>query len=209
MKYQLAAALLLLLSAASAAGQFSPAPSARRDPDVERVRDEQRRAMQLRKGGEEAERATDERAVKAAVKQLGDDFRRIQVIRNEVARSLVKGDALDYGRVSAQAAEVRRRALRMKAYLALGRDPKGREAPPPPQAPTFGREELKGALVRLCKTIDGFVANPRFTAPDVLDVGANALAGRDLEVIISLSEGVRESALRLSHEGASAKRPEH
>lgn len=206
MKYQLAAALLLL-SATNAAGQFSPAPSARRDPDVERVRDEQRRAMQLRKGGEAAERATDERAVKAAVKQLGDDFRRIQVIRNEVARALVKGEALDYGRVSAQAAEVRRRALRMKTYLALGRDPKGR-ASAQAEAPTFGPAELQGALVRLCKTIDGFVANPRFTAPDVLDVGANALAVRDLEVIISLSEGVRESALKLSHAGAAARRPE-
>ena len=210
MKCHLAAALLLL-SASSSVGQGGPSPAARRDPEMDRVRDEQRRAMQLRKVGEEDARAPDERAVKAAVKQLGEDFRRIQVIRNDVARSLVAASPLDYARVSEQAAEVHKRALRMKAYLALDRDPKSPKAgeAPPAEAPKFGETELKGALVRLCKTIDGFVANPRFTSPDVLNVAASALAGRDLEEIITLSEGVRESALKLSHAGASAKRPEH
>jgi hypothetical protein len=161
--------------------------------------------MQLRNGGAEAGRPPDERAVKAAVKQLDEDFRRIQVIRNEVARSLAAGGALDYGRVSGQAAELRKRALRMQAYLGLQRAPKGSEIFPDGEAGAPGEDELKGALVRLCKRIDSFVANPRFKSPEVLDVEANARARRDLWHIISLSEGVRESADRLGHADSSAK----
>jgi hypothetical protein len=161
--------------------------------------------MQLRKGGEEVAHPPDERAVKAAVKQLGEDFRRVQVIRNDVARALVAGAPLDFARVSGQVAEVHKRALRMEAYLALRREPKGSEIFPQGETRVSSEGELKGALVRLCKRIDSFVANPRFKSPDVLDVGANARARRDLWEIISLSEGVRESADRLRRSDSSAK----
>lgn len=202
----LAVALLALTASASAAArQMPPAPSARRNPELERIRDQQKREMQLRKGGEEVAHPPDERAVKAAVKQLGEDFRRIQVIRNDVARALVAGAPLDYAHVSGQVAEVHKRALRMQAYLALQREPKGSEIFPREETRAPGESELKGALVRLCKRIDSFVANPRFKSPEVLDVGANARARRDLWEIISLSEGVRASADRLRRADSSAK----
>jgi hypothetical protein len=198
------AALVLSAASAGAARQIAPAPSARRDPDMDRIRDQQKREMQLRKGGVEAERPPDERAVKAAVKQLGEDFRRLQVIRNDVARALVAGVPLDYGRVSEQAAEVRKRALRMQTYLAL-RDPKAEEKQQHAEAAAPGERELKEALVRLCKRIDSFVANPRFTSPDVVNVEGNERAGRDLREIISLSAAVREGAGRLGRTDTSAK----
>ncbi len=199
------AALLLSASAAAAARQYAPAPSARRLPDVERIRDQQQREMGLRRGGEEAAHPPDERAVKAAVKQLGEDFRRIQVIRNDVARVLVAGGALDYARVSEQAVEVRKRALRMQTYLGL-RDPKEEEKQQHDAATAApGEGELKQALVRLCKRIDSFVASPRFTSPGVVDVDGDAKAGRDLRDIISLSAAVREGASRLGRDGSTAK----
>jgi hypothetical protein len=198
-----AAALVLSAAAAVSARQFAPSPSSRRNADIERIQEQQKREMQLRKGGEEAGHPPDERAVKAAVKQLGEDFRRIQLIRNEVARSLAAGGALDYGRVSEQAAEVRRRALRMQTYLALRdeREEEGRQA----GAAALGEEELKRALVRLCKRIDSFVENPRFKSPDVVNVQGNERAGRDLREIISLSAAAREGAERAGHAGSSAK----
>ena len=218
MKYQLAvptwglparavAAVVLLLSAASAvaARQYAPAPSARRNTDIERIQDQQKRELNLRRGGEEAGRPPDERAVKAAVKQLGEDFRRIQVIRNDVARVLVAGDALDYAHVSEQAVEVRKRALRMQTYLGL-RDPKaeaGRQHDGTASPPDEG--QLKRALVLLCKRIDSFVANPRFKSPGVVDVEGDARAGRDLREIISLSDAVREGAERMVRADSSAR----
>lgn len=201
------AALLLSASAAVAARQFAPAPSARRNSDIERIREQQQREAQLRRNPEGVEHPPDERAVKAAVKQLGEDFRRIQVIRNDVARSLVRGGALEYARVSEQVAEVHKRALRMQAYMALQRQPKGGEFFPDEVTRATDEVELKGALVRLCKKIDSFVANPRFKSPDVLDVDANAKARRDLWEVIALSEGVRESADRLGRADSSARHP--
>jgi hypothetical protein len=202
------AALLLLLSAGAApafARQMAPAPSARRDPDRDRIMDEQRREIQLRRRGDEAARPTDERAVKAAVKQLGEDFRRIQLVRNDVARALVGGAPLDYGRVSEQAAEVRKRALRMQSYLAL-RDAKGGEGRGASEPAATGEAGLKEALVRLCKRIDSFVASPRFKSPGVLDVEGDARAGRDLREIIALSDAVREGAGRLNrHDSADGR----
>jgi hypothetical protein len=202
-------ALLLAASASAAQARQGPLPTGpRRDPEADRIRDEQRREMQLRKMSEAAERPPDEREVRAAVKQLGQDFQRIQVIRNEVARSLVGGASLDYAHVSEQAAEVRKRALRMQSYLALRADAgdAGRRAE---VAADFGDGRLKEALVRLCKRIDSFVANPRFTSPGVLDVEGNARAGRDLQEIISLSNAVREGAARLRREGSAATHTDH
>jgi hypothetical protein len=200
-----AAALILAASAAVAARQVAPAPSARRNPDIERIRDQQKREMQLRRNAEGAAAAPDERAVKAAVKQLGEDFRRIQVIRNDVARALVGGRALDYGRVSEQAAEVRKRALRMQTYLALRAAPGAEKASDAETAAPLGEDELKGALVRLCKRIDSFVANPKFKSPEVVNVEGDALAGRDLGEIISLSAAVREGAERMTRADSSAR----
>ncbi|MDQ3744368.1 MAG: hypothetical protein M3444_08295 [Acidobacteriota bacterium] len=192
------AALLLAAATACAAQGGMPArvPSdARVDPAAERIRDEQRREMQLRGTGTSSARA-DERSVKAAAEQLNEDFKRIQVIRNDIAHALKVEGVLDYKRVSGQAAEVRKRALRMQTYLALrdkGADERGVEA----RADAGGDGDVKDALVKLCKRIDSFVANPRFTSPDVVDVDATARARRDLLQIIALSGEIKSGAERL------------
>jgi hypothetical protein len=187
------AALLLLAAAACAAQTGMPmrVPSdARVDPEAARIRDEQRREMQLRGTGTSSAR-TDERSVKAAAEQLNEDFKRIQVIRNDIAHALKVEGVLDYKRVSGQAAEVKKRALRMQTYLALhdkGEDERGGAG---------GDGDVKDALVKLCKRIDSFVANPRFTSPDVVNVDATARARRDLLEIIVLSGEIKSGAERL------------
>ncbi|MFN2414478.1 MAG: hypothetical protein ABR603_04990 [Pyrinomonadaceae bacterium] len=198
------AALLLSASAAVRARQHAPAPSARRNADIERMREQQQREAQLRRNPEGVEQPPDERAVKAAVKQLGEDFRRIQVIRNDVARVLVAGGALDYAHVSEQAVEVRKRALRMQGYLGL-RDPGAEVSRQHDGTAAPDEGQLKRALVLLCKRIDSFVANPRFKSPGVVDVEGDARAGRDLREIISLSDAVREGAARLGRDGSTAR----
>lgn len=191
------AAALLALAASAPAQQGTavrPPPSAHSDPAAARIRDEQRREMQLRGMGVGADGA-DERPVKAAAEQLNQDFKRIQVIRNEIAHALKVEGVLDFKRVSGQAAEVRKRALRMQAYLALrdkGAEEKGAEG-----RAEYDERGAQEALVRLCKRIDSFVANPRFTSPDVVDVDATAKASRDLREIIALSGDIRSSADRL------------
>ena len=199
-----ASAALLSAASAVAAAQVAPAPASRRNPDIDRIRDQQRREAQLRRDPEGVEQPPDERAVKAAVKQLGEDFRRIQVIRNDVARALVRGTPLDYAHVSEQAVEVRKRALRMQNYLGL-RDPKAEAGQQHDGTAAPDEGQLKRALVLLCKRLDSFVANPRFKSPGVVDVEGDARAGRDLREIISLSDAVREGAARLGRDGSTAR----
>lgn len=193
-------ALLLVTFASGAAQQSAPGvvpASPRIDPEASRVREEQQREMMLRRRGTEADAAREaERSVKAAAERLNEDFKRIQVIRNDIAHALKVEGVLDYKRLSGQAAEVRKRALRMQTVLAL-RDREADERDGVPRAEAAVEGDVKGALVRLCKRIDSFVANPRFTAPDVVDVDATARAARDLREIIALSAEIKTSAENL------------
>jgi hypothetical protein len=194
------AALLLAACMAGVAQQSTPvvAPAGSHiDPAAARIRDEQQREMMLRRTGTSAEKArANEQSVKAAAERLNEDFKRIQIIRNDIAHALKVEGVLDYKHVSGQAAEVRKRALRMQTVLALrDREADGRDGAA--RADVTSEGDVKGALVRLCKRIDSFVANPRFTAPDVVDVDATARAARDLREIIALSAEIKTSAEKL------------
>ena len=83
----------------------------------------------------------------------------------------------------------------MQTYLAL----RGEEADEKERAgqADYDEGEMQAALVKLCKRIDSFVANPKFTSPDVVDVDGTAKASRDLQEIIVISGAVKASAERL------------
>ena len=188
-----AALLLFLRTLCSAQGTVS---MPRIDPAAERIREEQRREMVLNSGWRRhANAPTDEKAVRAAAEQLGQDFKRVQVIRNDLARAVTSGSALDYARISDEAAEVRKRSVRMQSYLALRE--KAEEGKQEEAEAAYDETQLKEALVRLCHRIDSFVANPRFKSPGVVDVDATAKAARDLREVIVLSQQIKGGAERL------------
>jgi 3-deoxy-D-arabino-heptulosonate 7-phosphate (DAHP) synthase class II len=195
-----AAALLLALHAVCLA-QSAGTPivgTPRVDPAAARIRDEQQRQMALRSGGRRGEDAhVDEKTVKAAAEQLNDDFKRVQVIRNDLARAVTSGGALDFKHVSEEAAEVRKRSLRMQTYLALREEAEASKQHEEADADAPDEKQLRDSLVQLCHRIDSFVANPRFKSPDVVNVDANAKAARDLREIIALSRRIKGGAERL------------
>lgn len=195
----LAAAALLLSLQALCPAQGAGVPvvgTPRIDPAVERIRDEQQRQMVLRSGGRREEGApANEKAVRAAAEQLNNDFKRVQVIRNDLARAVTSGAALDLERISEQAAEVHKRSQRMQTYLAL-RD-ESDAAKQAEEAAAADEPQLRDALVLLCKRIDSFVANPRFKSPGVFDVDSTRKAARDLREVIALSQRARGGAERL------------
>lgn len=197
--HAIAVACCLLSLHAVCLAQQGPSVSAPRiDPAVERIRDEQRRQMALRSGGHRDKDAPpDERAVKAAAEQLNEDFKRVQVIRNDLARAVTSGGALDYKHVSDEAAEVRKRSLRMQTYLALREEGDTEKKHEETGAVALDEKQLRDSLVRLCHRIDSFVANPRFKSSEVVNVDANTKAARDLREIIDLSRRVKGGAERL------------
>jgi hypothetical protein len=90
-------------------------------------------------------------------------------------------------------AEVGKSAARLRNNLAL-----------PKVGPDEGDEargevsaaKVEESLLELRKHIYNFVTNPLFEGSRVLDVGQAKKAGRDLDMILKLSEGLRRSSGR-------------
>ena len=180
---------------AQQSGAPGPPPPGDRDPFAE-VRERQQREAQLRSAEMIGTvKLTDRQSVAAAVEQMKDDFRRIQVLRNDVVRHLQSGRPLDYKFISRQSDEINKRAGRLKTHL-LRETPADEKKEPERQADIEGAQ-LTEALVRMCHRIDSFTENPLFKIPEVIDVKDAEKAGRDLRDILQLSEVIGKSAERL------------
>ena len=177
------------------AQQTGPPPVGNRDPFAEE-RERQQREAQLR-GAEMVGgvRKLDRRGAEAAAEQMREDFKTIQVLRNNLARHLISEKPFDYKFISGETEEINKRANRLKAHLL--REVTEGEKPGQGKQVEIADAQMKDALVTMIKRIDGFTENPVFKVPDVVDVLQSAKADRDLRHIILLSEGIRKTAERL------------
>ncbi|MDT7543110.1 MAG: hypothetical protein QOE33_3014 [Acidobacteriota bacterium] len=189
---------LLLISAGAVLAQGAPggvgAPAIvnpKGDTDAQTNREAALRSAEIRSVGGRM----DQRHLAAAIDQTKQDFKRIQLIRNDVVDYLVAKKPLDYKLISEQAAEINKRANRLKSFL-MPSAPVEKEKDAPPQI-DYDDEQIKGALVKLCNTIYSFTGNPMFKDPSTMDIQKAASAGGDLLAIIELSDNVKRSAERL------------
>ena len=144
--------------------------------------------------GEEAE---NQKRILTAIANMKEDFTRIQVLRNDIARNLVAHKPLDYSVITGQTAEINRRTHRLNVYM-LAHPPDKKE----PDTPTdLKGEEMVGALVKLCKLIDSFTENPALKSASTIDAEKSekaradkAKADADLVAIIKLSEAIQKRA---------------
>ena len=177
-------------------------PPPNNNPNVgDRVRqiDEGRlRSAEIDAGTEER----NQKLLQAAIANMKEDFSRIQILRNDIARNLIARKPLDYKLISEQTAEINKRASRlnvyMRAHVADEKDDK---------LPELQSEEMIGALVRLCKLIDSFTENPALKNAATVDSKEiakarenKANADRDLLAIIKLSGSLQKKSesLKLS-----------
>jgi hypothetical protein len=200
---RLAASALLLLAAAGAAHAQGPggvgAP-ARVNPKDE-TNDQTNREARLRSA--EIGAAADmrnQRQIAAAIEQTKDDFKRIQLVRNDLVDFLVSKRPFDYKQLAGQAEEVNKRANRLKSFLMkpAAEVEKGEEKKPEAAPPEYDEAAMRSALVKLCNTIHSFTGNPMFKNPAVVDAAQPARAGGELLAIIELSENVKRNAERMS-----------
>ncbi|HVF66994.1 MAG TPA: hypothetical protein VM914_05000 [Pyrinomonadaceae bacterium] len=199
-----AAAAMTLFAHAAADAQGPPQPGTgapavinpKGDTDAQTNREARLRSAEV---GASAEKLNKQRLL-AGIEQTKQDFKRIQVVRNDVVDDLVAKKPLDFKQISERADEVNKRAVRLKAHL----------MPPTPEPEKkadekevfYTEEELKGALVKLCNTIYSFTGNEMFKNPGTLDAQKSLKAGADLLSIIELSDNIKRSADKL---GKSAK----
>jgi len=149
------------------------------------------RSAELGVGTEEEK----QKRLNAAISNMKEDFTRIQVLRNDIARNLVARKPLDYKLISEQTAEINKRASRLNDYM-RARAPEGEKENNLPEGKS---EEMVSDLVRLCKLIDSFTENPALKNAATIDSNEvakakenKANADRDLLAIIKLSAALRK-----------------
>lgn len=202
--YTAAAATLIFLSASALRAQGTqptPSPQAIRDARRSEMEARQRALWMLEKEAHRPEeRPAEERL---AYQQIKTDFEMMQVTNFLLSDAVGLGSAPDYSRISKEAAEVKKRASRLKTNLSLpAPDKEEKEKKIDESLPA---EKLKTATADLNSLVQSFVSNPVFQQPNVVNTQHSAKAKRDLEGIIRLSEQIRKSAEALSK--AAEKKP--
>jgi len=180
----------LCLGQQSTAGQRTPRPdSTQRELQRTLERDLLFREMQELAARGPAPRPTR----RQPLTQINEDFARIQMVNNALARAVASGEELDLKLVAQAASEIRKRAGRLKENLILPenveRRPKGSDVIEPGQ--------LKASLVALDRLIVSFVSNPGFRSVGVVDPRWSVGARRDLEEIIELSARLKKGCEHL------------
>lgn len=179
-------------SAPSGAGP-PPIISIKRGEHTRRASEAKLRSAEM---GAEAD-AENQKHIQAAIKNMKQDFTRIQVLRNDIARNLVAHKPLDYNLLTEQTSEINKRAHRLNVYM-MAHAPADKE---PHTTSESGNEEMVHALVKLCKLIDSFTENPALKNAAIVDAKEidqakkdKAKADADLLGIIKLSENIHRKS---------------
>jgi hypothetical protein len=176
-------------------------PSALRAQATRTEREARRTEMQMRQWTlRNLEKLKDEppvmrRDTRPAYTDVEQDFEQLQLVNYTLAGATAEGVALDYELIKKHAAEVSKRASRLKTYLSLpeveGPKTQGRAADV--QTP----EGLRTAVASLDALVNSFAWNPVFRQPNVVDLEQSSKASRDLAGILTLSEQIRKGAAEL------------
>jgi hypothetical protein len=141
-----------------------------------------------------------QKRLQAAIVNMKEDFKRLQVLRNDIARNLVARKPLEYKLVAEQTAEINKRASRLNVYMRA----RAAEEEKPNTADDLKNDEMVGNLVKLCKLIDSFSENPALKNAATVDSKEvakskedKASANRDLIAIIKLSAGIQKKSASL------------
>jgi len=179
-----------------ARAQLPPGPPAdRSNPDRERQQDINRREMLLRGYGLTTGRPSNGKKLQALADQVEQDFGRILVLHNEIARAISGAKSLDYVFVSDAATEIRKRAIRLQATLVL--KPEVSEQTAEKQI-ALNDVQVKDALITLCKQIKSFVTNPVIENPGTVNVEQLNKSRQDLRRVVELSFSIKRTAEKLA-----------
>jgi len=196
------AAVVFTLSLTTASFAQGGAPAGSGPPPIVSIkgREHTRRASEAKLRSAEMAADADaenQKHIQAAIKNMKQDFTRIQVLRNDIARNLVAHKPLDYNLLTEQTSEINKRAHRLNVYM-MAHAPEDKE---PHITAESGNEEMVDALVKLCKLIDSFTENPALKNAATVDAKEidqakkdKAKADADLLRIIKLSEHIHRKS---------------
>ena len=186
----LAALAPLALGQRSGRGASSPPPTRETSAMNELEREMSDRTLE-----EKLRTRASRREQRLSYEQLSEDFKRIQLVNNDLVAAASRDAALDLKFVARSTGEIKKLAARLRDNLVLPEPSKGSKRFQAEVEPEEG--QLKSSLLVLGKLVAGFAHNPVFKEPDVVDAQMSARARLDLEEIILLSEQVRKSSEKL------------
>jgi len=144
-----------------------------------------------------SEESENQKRIQVAITNMKQDFTRLQIVRNDIARNLVAHKPMDYRLITEQTAEINRRAHRLSVYMVAQAAGDAEQESPS----AFKSEEMIDALVKLCKLIDSFTENPALKNAAAVDAKLvekvkedKARADGDLRAIIKLSENIHKKS---------------
>ena len=193
------AATLTFLTAFSAPGLAQRSSNPGLPPNTEtRARAEHQSEMDIQreallKGSNSTDKSIDRKQLEAVTAQIKQDFERLWNINSEMIAAASTDIGPDYMYVVVRTTEIKSRATRLQNTLSFPK-PEIDKSNPVAQ----NRKELKAMLSKLNSRIVGFVTNPYFKNPKVLNNELITRASSDLETIIELSRSIRKSAESLN-----------
>ncbi len=136
------------------------------------------------------------RDTKVVLANINEDFQRIQIVNKQLVQANAGNASLDYKNLSQMAAELNKRAARLKINLLL---PQIKETEKKDKsANALSADQLKAKITELNKSLVRFVTNPLFQREaGVVDSELSAKASRELGKVITLSDSLRESSEKL------------
>lgn len=140
-------------------------------------------------------RSGEQRDPRLAFAQIREDFVRLQVVNNDLARAVAGAGQLDFKLVAKSASEIKKRAERLKDNLVLPEATEGEKSPAAP-APT-DMEQLRAALSRLDGIILRFANDLHAKGVRRFDAQSSVKLRSNLEEIVALSGRVKKSSEKL------------
>lgn len=194
-----AAAAALLIAVCAIGAQGRQRTNAEREARERMARDadeSEQREMELALIERYHRSGEQRREPRLAFAQIREDFLRLQVVNNDLARARAGGGQLDFRLVAKSASEIKKRAERLKENLALPEAGGGDNKPPAGVAPA-DPEQLRAALSRLDGIILRFSNALHAKGVKRFDAESSGRMRLDLEAIIALSGRVKKSSERL------------
>lgn len=144
---------------------------------------------------ERGARATGKREPQLLLKQINDDFARIQLVANEIKLQTSTSLPRDFDYISNAVSEIRKRSKRLRANLIF---PEASRNEKREKFRAVTETGLQSSLLILDRLIRSFVTNPVFRNADVIDAKLAGKARGDLDDIIVLSDKIKEYAKKLN-----------
>jgi hypothetical protein len=184
--------VVIILSGGTTFAQIgSPNPLGPFADSIERRRAEQDlRALPLKL----RERMDRNLADPQMLKQMNEDFLRIQAIRAEMVSIFSSGSTINPRLIKDSASEIRRRGNRLRTMLALS------DEHPKTELRADGKvslESVNGKAFQLCLEISRFTGNPLFKKKGVITVANAKEASAALDAVIELAGVLQKESGRL------------